>query len=364
MSDFLSLFSAGYSEARQKFIAVCEVAGVSVKSFANPCAGPGGEELATDVVWFGNPKALRVVVMISGTHGLEGLSGSACQSGWIDSGAYRDLPENVAVLMIHAINPYGVAWLQRETEDGVDLNRNYIDHAADYPEKPLYAQLHEALLCPQREGPLYEQAQARLASFHEEHGQIGYIQAFLGGQYDYPKGMSYGGKAPVWSNRTLTAILQQYCRAAKHLAVLDYHTGLGPYGHATMIVHDVEEGELAGRIRDWYGPSVWAVGSADRAAKVYIAETGKGCQNALPGALVTPVTVEYGTYDMATEIDAIQRDLWLRNHGDPNSPIGRAIKAELVEYFYPDDAHWREIVLCRSGQVMQQAIGGLAGNAD
>ena len=31
---------------------------------------------------------------------------------------------DLAVMMVHAINPYGFAWLRRTTEEGVDLNRN------------------------------------------------------------------------------------------------------------------------------------------------------------------------------------------------------------------------------------------------
>ena len=35
------------------------------------------------------------------------------------------LPDDVAVLMIHLINPWGTAWMRRVNEDNIDLNRNY-----------------------------------------------------------------------------------------------------------------------------------------------------------------------------------------------------------------------------------------------
>ena len=352
-------FSSDYLTSRERFRAACEHSGVGVHSYENPHRGPAGEVLTTDVAWFGDVDATRLVLMISGTHGLEGLCGSGCQLGWIESGRCARLPSGTAVMMIHAINPYGVAWLQRETEEGVDLNRNFIDHDKPYPERPQYAQLHEEWLCPDRMGPRYDAARSRLDAFRKEHGQLGYVQAFLGGQYEFPDGMSFGGRSPTWSNRTLTETLQTFAGGVECLAVLDYHTGLGPYGHALMIVHDVPGGHLAELVSGWYGPSVWPVGSADPAARDFIAETGKGCRNALPGCEVIPVTVEFGTYDMDTEIRVIEDDLWLRHHGDRNSREGKAIKSALVEYFYPDDPYWREMVLTRSQQVVRQAIDGL-----
>lgn len=359
MPAFLPVFSADFIEARARFSAACAGAGARVESLVNPEAGPGGEKLVTDAAWFGPPDATNVVVAISGTHGIEGLCGSGCQTAWIESGAYERLPRDSAVLFIHLINPYGVAWLQRETEEGVDLNRNFIDHERVYPRKPLYAEIHEALLCPDLEGPAFEVAQAKLDAVREEHGLMGYVGILLGGQYDEPTGMNYGGTGPTWSNRTLMAILQEHCSNATRVAVLDYHTGLGPYGHASVIVHSAADTEFAIRMCDWYGPSVSPVGSSDPDAASFIAETGKGCRTALPDAEVFPVTIEYGTYDMEREIDVVQRDLWLRNHGNRDSDIGRAIKADLLDYFYPNDVCWQELVLCRSHQVMRQAIQGL-----
>jgi hypothetical protein len=362
MFNCLSCFADDYAGARVKFRTACKRAGAQVSRLENPRQGPAGEDLATDYAVFGSPDAGRFVVVISGTHGLEGLCGSACQTGWIETCRYECLPDDVAVLHIHALNPYGVAWLQRETEEGVDLNRNFIDHNGEYPNRPLYAEIHDALLCKEREGAGFEAAQAVLRAFRDEHGQMGYIGALLGGQYDYPNGMSFGGHEPVWSNRTLASILRQCCAGAAGVAVLDYHTGLGPYGHASIIVHDLPDSESARRMRAWYGPSVWPVGSADPGAGNFIAETGKGCRTALPDVAVSPVTIEFGTFDMDREIEVMQHDLWLRNHGELDSDIGREIKAAIAEYFYPRDRYWRELVFFRSQQVILQAVEGLASN--
>ena len=43
-------------------------------------AGRYGEELATDIAWFGPADAPNVLILGSGTHGAEGLAGSGAQA--------------------------------------------------------------------------------------------------------------------------------------------------------------------------------------------------------------------------------------------------------------------------------------------
>jgi polar amino acid transport system ATP-binding protein len=115
---------------RRRFVAAVELSGASLTAFAHPMPGPEGEALATDVAWFGPAEASRLVVVISGTHGVEGAYGSACQTAW--ASRMPKLPADTAVMMIHLINPWGTAWSRRVNEDNVDLNRNFIDwRAAD-----------------------------------------------------------------------------------------------------------------------------------------------------------------------------------------------------------------------------------------
>jgi hypothetical protein len=67
-----------------------------------------------------------MLVLISGTHGVEGFAGSACQLAAVRLGLFGELPSDLAVLMIHSINPYGFAFCRRVTESNVDLNRNCV----------------------------------------------------------------------------------------------------------------------------------------------------------------------------------------------------------------------------------------------
>jgi Protein of unknown function (DUF2817) len=75
--------------------------------------GPTGEELATDTAWVGPASAKKVLVTTSATHGVEGYFGSATQVEWLRRATGDTLPQDVAALHIHAINPYGFAWMRR-----------------------------------------------------------------------------------------------------------------------------------------------------------------------------------------------------------------------------------------------------------
>ena len=125
---FLDYFSDDYEVARQKFLDTVKAYGLEHHAFTNPQTGPEGQILATDVAWYGNKAAEKVLVFISGTHGVEFLAGSGCQIGWIKEGHLAETPADTGILFIHCINPYGAAWRRRYNEDNVDLNRNFIDH--------------------------------------------------------------------------------------------------------------------------------------------------------------------------------------------------------------------------------------------
>src|SRR6516165_11892640 len=105
-------FSDDYRKARAKFLDAARGAGAVLSSSGLAQRGPGGIELSTDVAWLGPRTAQAVMVTISATHGVEGFFGSATQTEWLRRVKSKSaaLPDEVAALHIHAINPYGFAW--------------------------------------------------------------------------------------------------------------------------------------------------------------------------------------------------------------------------------------------------------------
>src|SRR5216684_4687709 len=159
-------FAADYAEARRKFREAAQGAGARVESRVNDASrGPAGEALATDVAWLGPKDAARVLVTISGTHGAEGFAGAGIQTGSLMSGIARELPQDTALLAIHAINAYGFAWMRRVTEGNVDLNRNFVDHSAPLPPNPGYDELADAICPSEWVDPVLAAARQRLEAY-------------------------------------------------------------------------------------------------------------------------------------------------------------------------------------------------------
>jgi predicted deacylase len=274
-------FAPDYRAAREQFARACEHVGVAVHEYANPLQGPHGEILATDAAWVGPADAPRVVVLVSATHGVEGFPGSAAQADWLFNAGHGALGEGVSVLLVHAINPYGFAWQRRVTEEGVDLNRNFIDFSKPRPGNPGYELLADALVPASLDAETLRAADARIEAYRREHGDKGLMLARSGGQYVDPRGVFYGGDGPTWSRRTLERIARDHALAERELvAVVDFHTGLGPFGHGEPICAHTVNTVNVERAYRWYGRSVTqpALGTSASVEKTGLASTaGRRC---------------------------------------------------------------------------------------
>ncbi len=128
-TDIHACFSMSYPEARDKFLSSCESAGFALKTRENPDAvGRDGEALFSDIASKGPADADSVLLVTSGTHGIEGYCGSACQVALVREGAFDALPDGTRVVLVHAVNPFGFSHQRRVNEDNIDLNRNFVDH--------------------------------------------------------------------------------------------------------------------------------------------------------------------------------------------------------------------------------------------
>jgi hypothetical protein len=352
-------FSTDYSEARGKFCAEAARAGGSIERLSHPERGPDNRDLSTDIAWFGSRSAESVLVTISGTHGVEGFCGSGAQIDWMRRGEASRVPAGLGILMIHAVNPYGFAWLRRVTNENVDLNRNWVDFTGPLPQNPGYDELSEALCPPEWTDEAQDASAAVIGAFVAREGFAALQQAVSGGQYRHPAGIFYGGVAPTWSRRTQTAIFDAYLGQAAKVAILDYHTGLGPWGYAEQIVGAPSGDAAFTRAAAWWGAAV--VSLADGASTSALV-AGDGL-DAAPGLLakaeVTSMALEVGVQPLMEVLLALRADAWLHAHGDPASAQGRAIKAQIRAAFYGDADEWKGMVAGQSLLACKQAIAGL-----
>lgn len=358
----LSAFPPDFSTARQQFSRAVEQLQQPVffKSLPYEGQGPAGESLSTEVAWIGDQNARKVVLLLSAVHGVEGFAGSGIQVDLLNRlvAGEVDLPGDVAVAMVHAVNPWGFAWCRRVDEQGIDINRNFVDFNRA-PENPGYRALADALIPPDGD---WVAAQAVLDAYLAQHGQFLYEVAASGGQYEFPRGLFYGGHGPSQARRNLEWVLAQWDWAQREVAVIDLHTGLGPYGYGELICDHPLQSEGLQTARRWFG------------ASVTVPEEGNSCSvpklglvdyawHAILGRNSCYVTLEYGTYPIAGLLQTLREDHAVNTPGpyDWNDPARSAVRERLRRHFYPGEPQWQTLVLLRARQVVQMACAGLVG---
>ena len=354
-------FSPDYVTARAKFRAACAEAGLKTERLLNPETGMLGEDLTTDAVWIGPPDAERVLLTNSATHGVEGLYGSGCQVGFLREGHWKNLPPSVAMLVVHAINPYGFSWLRRVNEDNVDLNRNFLDFTRPLPHNPGYAGIHPVLAPRTWDEGTAKEVRAKLEAFSRQVGRREASVAISAGQHTHADGLFYGGVRPTWSNGVAASLAARYLKRLKPMIVIAFHTGLGPYGHSELICRHALDSPALGRARQWFGEDVTSPAAGESESPVIEGNLRMSFARLCPGSEFTAFAIEVGTRDWRDVEMALIADNWLHVHGEPRGQGAAPIKAALRDAFYPDEDAWREKCYPRAVEIQHTALKGLAG---
>lgn len=358
-------FAPSYARARTQFLEAAATAGLPIASHVHPLLGSAGETLALDVVRDGPPDADKLLIVSSACHGVEGFGGSGVQVFALHDAEWRALARDhgVAVLYLHALNPYGFSHLRRATHENVDLNRNFVDFSQTLPVNAAYRAVQPLLLMPQP-WPASADHAAALAHYLATHGAAALQAAVTGGQYEFPEGLFFGGSAPTWSHQTLRQVLHAQGRCAARIAWVDLHTGLGPSGHGERI-HDGPDDPVAlQRARDWWGGhGETPVTSACDGSAISTRLTGEmwTCLgNACPQAEATALTLEFGTQPALAVLQALCAEQWLYLH--PEAPAAQAahIRQQMRDAFYTDTDAWKGQLISQARQVLFQAAQGLS----
>jgi hypothetical protein len=352
-----TIFPSSYASARRRWLAQLNKLSSHTRCLPYPCpgTGPEGEQLVTDTVWIGSEDASRVLVLLGGTHGIEGFAGSAIQ---IDQLALIAeglivIPTDTAMLMVHALTPWGYAWQRRCDADGVDLNRNIVDFSRPLPKNKDYEQLKDVFY-------LADAAQRKiaLAEFEQQHGRVALEKAVSAGQYSDPSGPFYGGKAPAHGRLVCENLMRKYALHQRDLAVVDLHTGLGSYGYGEIICDHQPDSAGTRAAQNWYGDSVALplLGTSSSVPKTGLLDYA---WHAIMNERSCYVTLEFGTFSTDQLFEILLRDhqLWAQSGNEQTRLEHSKI---MRRHFYPNDQAWQEMVLFRARQVIAQALRGVS----
>ncbi len=355
-----SPFSSSYAQAREKFLQAAEAAGLHVESHIHPLLGRDGETMAMDVALDGPADAKHLLIVSSACHGVEGYCGSGVQVNALQDSTWRTAARahKVAVLYIHALNPFGFSHVRRVTHENVDLNRNFQDFSKPLPLNEAYGQV-EPLLLPQVWPPNAANQQATL-DYIAQHGMVGLQAAVTRGQHQYPDGLFFGGTEPTWSNQTLRQVLRQHGQQAQRLAWIDLHTGLGPSGVGERIFACADDAAALQRARAWWGPNVTSIYDGSSTSAFLTGLMWSSAYQECPQAEYTGLAMEYGTQPMEQVMMALRADHWLHQHPEAPAAQKAQIKQDLMDAFYTDTDAWRSQILAQAQEAMHQAVQGLS----
>ncbi|MBS0455294.1 MAG: M14 family metallopeptidase [Proteobacteria bacterium] len=362
MIGVVEAFSPSYAIARQKFLEACMAAGLRAQAFAHPLKGRDGEALAMDVALDGPADAKHLLMVSSACHGVEGHCGSGVQVFALHDQEWRSKAREagVAVLYVHALNPHGFSHRRRVTHENVDLNRNFFDFSKPLPVNADYAQLHELLLPPT--WPPTAQNQNAIDGWIETHGIKAYQTAVTAGQYQFSDGMFFGGNAPTWSNQTLRRILREHAQAARGMAWIDLHTGLGPNGHGERIFACKDDKAAYARANAWWGAehAVTSIYDGSSTSALLNGLMWNSIYEECPQAEFTAIALEYGTLPILEVTGALRADHWMHKYsGKASAELTASIREQMLPAFYTDTDSWKGQIISQARQAMFQAVDGL-----
>jgi hypothetical protein len=364
-------FSNSYLEARRRFLEAAKSINAGIASYEHPnpnLKGVNGEELSVDVATVGNSNTRHALVLMSGTHGVEGYCGSAIQTGLMRSRAIPKAP-HIKVVLVHGLNPFGFSHHRRVNEDNVDLNRNFVVDFKKPPHNDSYPKIASLL---QRRPTLL--TRAALIAYIVRYGFRSLQDAVTRGQYCYSEGLFFGGRAPSWSRVTWSTILAQRLRGSQNAIFIDYHTGLGKYGTG-QILCPADPYSNAGQIARRTAFKIFG-------NEVKFLQTEASTQPGNREAVATPpsgdilkftidsrndgsfsgIFLEFGTLGPFAVLEALMAENAARQ--PPQNPLAILnAQARLRRAFCPDDRTWQNAVWTRALEVTSRATLSLTDDA-
>ena len=301
-------------------------------------------------------KQTNLIVITTGVHGIEGYIGSVMLDVfWEEIYSAEINKANTGVLVVANVNPYGMKYHRRYNENNVDLNRNFIlDWSTfdmtvnkDYPKVDTFLGPKDAM------GNIIGHELSFYGSMIKElieDGADTISNALLGGQYEAPEGVYYGGNGDEASTTYLKDVFKQTLESEyENIVHIDVHSGYGPRYNMVIfnsVFETMNEAEsvalfgydniIANDSEDFYATT------GDTTDFYYRLKEQLGTDNSL-----FSTCFEFGTIGDSFLDSIISMKYTIeenQNHWNPsnNATTNEIIKERYQELFYPTEKNWRE----------------------
>jgi hypothetical protein len=294
----------------------------------------------------------RLLVLLTGLHGIEGFVGAVILRLFVDEFLPRLEAASTGLLVIHAMNPWGMSHGRKVNAQNVDLNRNFLLTPQDFDPmfNPDYARL-KPFIGPERPVDSPGRAAIRFAlglgRTLATHGSAVLQRASLLGQYRDPRGMYFGGTGLVQESQLLLRLLQETGPAYPSATLLDMHSGYGPRLQMSL-VHSPREPRSVQELRQRFNfPLVLKADDRD----FYVMHGDMVdtlcalAASAWPRIHFYASSFEFGTFgdstlSLARSLRAMVMENQVHHYGAQSDAAARWVHGEFAALYRPDDARW------------------------
>ncbi len=181
--------------------------------------------------------------------------------------------------------------------------------------------------------------------------------AVVGGQYDFPQGLFFGGKGPSQSARIMQGSFENWVGGARDIIHIDFHSGLGNFSAYKLLLVTPPDAPESVWYYNTYGrefvePLANAEGTAYQTAGVL----GDWLARNLAERNYRFVAAEFGTYSVIRVLGALRAENRAHFYCDPGERAYQRAKTELLECFCPRNASWRVPVVERGLRIIDQSL--------
>ena len=303
----------------------------------------------------------EVILLNAGLHGVEGYVGSAMQTLFVEEFIPRLDPQTAGIVLVHAINPWGMENKRRVNPNNVDLNRNFMVEKTIFQSEfnPDYRDLDPTLNPPGTLTGLFGETSKLFLNVWRsltKNGITSLRNAVLLGQRSYPDGLYFCGEdyqdETCYMMELITSLFEVY----SSIIQIDLHTGYGPR-YQMSLVNSPSETRTSEELEEEFkypralkaDPDQFYKMQGDMIDWAYRLRSDKYLGKSYFGT-----AFEFGTYGSGTLTEIISlRTMIFENqlycHGSSSKEVEEVVRKRFLELFCPDEIRWKEKALedCR-----------------
>ncbi len=338
----------------------------NVEIFSVPVESKTDKDLTIDFCYIpARDTTKKLIIITSGTHGIEGFVGSAVQQMLMDDFFRPDMLSEVGLLMVHGMNAWGFKNERRFTENNVDLNRNYsLENSLFQTKNDGFVALYD-MLTPK--GKLNMNSIPNqffmLKAIRQiaQKGMPALLQAFAQGQYEFKEGIYFGGYAFEQQVQILSNVIAEKAAPYQTVLNLDLHTGFGNRGELHLFPNPVEDPLLREKMEAVFDGYEIDWGDSDNFYTVY-GQYVEFVGELLKNKTSIPMLMEFGTLNTGTTVGAVKSahisivENQGFHYGYKSEKDKQKAKAGYYEMFYPPSEKWRSNAITLSKEMMESIM--------